>query len=66
MTEEDIEVAPSRQLVARERKLELATSRTINCGYCRPHKGENATRISKHANPRKKGRRQRGGVREFD
>ena len=59
----DAEGAPSRTLAARLRRLYLEVRGLIRCGYCRPHKGENATHHSPHANPRKLRRRRRGGRR---
>lgn len=61
MSFEEDEVAPSRTLAARERKQELARSKTIRCGLCPYHRGENRTHTSPHADVRKRRKLRRKG-----
>lgn len=60
----DDDAVPSRALFNRVYKRQLADAHDINCGRCRPHRGENATSVSTGSNPRKQGRVRRGGVRD--
>ena len=57
---EALDGAPGRQLASRLRKQALARAGKIKCAYCPPHRGENRTHTSPHANVRKQGRRVRG------
>lgn len=48
----------NRELHNRLRKLELELKRLINCGYCRYHRGENATRKPPRSDKGKNHRRE--------
>jgi hypothetical protein len=59
------ETAPSRTLVAKERKLQLEQTGAIRCGRCPYHRRENATFRTLRSDVRKEGRRVRRAARRL-